>query len=158
MPALDVLKLWQRCSGSAIGRWLFSRLVCFKAPYFSSVRPVFDELEVGHSVARMKKRRAVQNHIGTVHVIAIANLCEFIAGILTEASVPKSMRWIPRGMNIQYLAKAATNLRATGKLPAITESEPHDVVVSVDVLDTAGTVVVHADITMYITPRKTAQG
>ncbi len=119
-----------------------------------SVRPVMDELEPGRAVARMKKRRRVQNHIGTVHAIACANLCEFVAGLVAEATTPVGMRWIPKGMSIDYLAKAGTSLRAVGQMPEISRDESQDVVVSVDVFDRDGAVVVHADITMYLSVRR----
>lgn len=150
---MNALAHWQRLSGTALGRWLFSRLVCFKAPYFSSIRPVFDVLEPGRAVARMKKRRSVQNHIGTVHAIAMANLCEFAAGTVTEVSVPKSMRWIPRGMQIDYLGKAASNVQVEATLPPIAKGEARDVVVRAVLTDAEGKVAVRADITMYLSPR-----
>lgn len=84
----------------------------------------------------------------------MANLCELVAGTLTEISIPRSMRWIPRGMQISYLAKAATGVTATGTFPAVQEEVAQDVVVPVDVVDQGGTRVVHADITMYLTLRK----
>ena len=140
-------------SGSAFGRWLFTRMVCFKAPYFATISPVFDVLETGRATARMRKRRKVTNHIGTVHAIAMANLCEIIAGTMTEVTVPASMRWIPRGMQINYLAKATTDLRAEGTIPEIVGNDAQDVIVSVRVMDDDDNVVVTADITMYVSPR-----
>ncbi len=118
-----------------------------------SIRPVLDELEPGRAVARLKKRRRVQNHLGTVHAIACANLCEFVAGLLAEATTPVGMRWIPKGMSIDYLAKAGSSLRAVGQMPAVTGEDSQDVIVSVDVYDQDGARVVHADITMYLSPR-----
>lgn len=148
------LKTWRRLSGTAAGRYLFSRIVCFKAPYFRTVRPVFDVLEPGRSKAHFRKRRRVTNHIGTVHAIAMANLCELVAGTVTEVSCPRNMRWIPRSMTIDYLAKAETDVRAEATLAPVREGEAQDAVVSVDVFDTGGTRVVHADITMYVSPKK----
>lgn len=150
--------IWKRLSGTRAGRWLFSRLVCFRAPYFGSIRPVFDVLEPGRAVAHMKKRRAVTNHIGTVHAIAMANLCELVAGTMTEISIPRSMRWIPRGMQIDYLAKAASGVSAEAQLPPVAAGEARDVVVSAEVQDSAGNVVVRAKITMYVSPKKTRNG
>lgn len=154
-----VLRGWQRLSGTSFGRWLFSRLVCLRAPYFASIRPCFDVLEPGKAVAHMRKRRAVCNHIGTVHAIAMANLCEFVAGTVTEVSLPASLRWIPRGMQIDYLGKAETDVSAVAAFPAIAgdsgQDPARDVVVPVSVTDRHGRQVVHADITMYISPRKT---
>ena len=148
------LNAWRRLSGTAPGRWLFSRLVCFKAPYFRSIRPVFDRLEPGRAEAHFRKRRRVTNHIGTVHAIAMANLCELVAGTMTEISIPRGMRWIPRGMTIDYLGKAETDVRAVATLPPVREGETQDAVVSVDVFDRNGRRVVHADITMYVSPAK----
>ncbi len=150
---LNALDAWKRLSGSALGRWVFSRIVCFRAPYFGTISPVFDVLEPGRAIARMRKRRKVQNHIGTVHAIAMANLCELVAGTLTEVSIPLSMRWIPRGMQINYIARAMTDLHAEGAFPEIVEGEAQDVVVPVRVVDADDNVVVTADITMYVSPR-----
>jgi len=154
MSEAFALKTWRRLSGTAAGRWLFSRIVCFKAPYFSSIRPTFDVLEPGRAAAHFRKRRRVTNHIGTVHAIAMANLCELVAGTMTEVSVPGSMRWIPKSMTIDYLRKAETDVRAEARLAPVREGEEQDAVVSVDVFDDAGERVVRADITMYVSPKK----
>jgi acyl-coenzyme A thioesterase PaaI-like protein len=153
MADSKTLATWRALSGTAPGRWLFSRLVCLKAPYFSSIRPVFDVLEPGRAVARIRKRRAVTNHIGTVHAIAMANLCELVAGTLTEVSVPSSMRWIPRGMKIDYLAKAESDLTGEATLPAIRECPAQDIEVPVTVTDKSGKRVVLACITMYLSTK-----
>ena len=147
------IRAWDRLKGSTSGRWLFSRFVCWRAPYFSSISPLFIELQSGRAVVSMRKRRKVKNHIGTVHAIAMANLCEIAAGTMTEVSIPQAMRWIPRGMTIRYLAKAQTAVTATATLPDISSREPQDAIVSVDVTDISGVIVVHADITMYVSPR-----
>lgn len=154
MAKTDTLALWHRLSRNAAGRWLFSRAVCIKAPYFMSIRPVLDVLKPGSAEARLKKRRRVQNHIGTVHAIACANLCEFVAGLVAEVTTPPDMRWIPKGMSIDYLAKAETSLRAVGSMPIVSGGQSQDVIVSVDVLDLSGQCVVHADITMYLSMRR----
>ena len=153
MATSNTLVLWRRLSRTAAGRWLFSRAVCIKAPYFMSIRPVLDVLEPGRAEARLRKRRRVQNHLGTVHAIACANLCEFVAGLVAEATTPVDMRWIPKGMSIDYLAKAETSLRAVAGMPVVSSGHSQDVVVSVDVLDRVGQCVVHADITMYVSMR-----
>ena len=41
------LKAWNNLKGNVAGRWLFSRFVCFKAPYFASISPLFERLEAG---------------------------------------------------------------------------------------------------------------
>ena len=48
----------------------------------------------------------VYNHLHTVHAIASCNAAEIAMGMLMEATVPTSHRWIPKSMNVQYLEKA----------------------------------------------------
>jgi len=57
-------------------------------------------------------------------------------------------------MTIQYLAKAASAVTVAADLPAVKSRTVQDAVVSVDVRESSGTVVVHADMTMYVSPRK----
>ncbi len=76
-------------------------------------------------------------------------------GMLMEATVPTTHRWIPKAMTVQYLAKATTSLRATARIDppdfgAVTEGT--DLVVPVSVTDRHGVEVVHADITTWVTP------
>ena len=71
--------------------------------------------------------------------------------------MPTTHRWIPKAMNVQYLAKAETGLRAVAKLPEIPDfaaiTEGRDLVVPVSIYDRDGIEVVHADITTWVTPR-----
>ncbi|MBL8513170.1 MAG: DUF4442 domain-containing protein [Betaproteobacteria bacterium] len=151
---MNVLDTWNKMSAKPLGKWLFSRAVCMKAPYFGSIKPRFEEMKPGYARVSMKKRRSVENHIGTVHAIACCNLAEVAAGTMLEASLPRNMRWLPRGMNVQYLKKAETDLTAIAKVEDFAEGPARDVVVSVDIQDASGQVVVHADIAMYVSPKK----
>jgi acyl-coenzyme A thioesterase PaaI-like protein len=151
------LRAWQKMNASGLGRWLFTRTICWRAPYFASISPTFIDLAPGHAVVSMKKRRKVQNHIGTIHAIAMANLCEIAAGVLTEVTIPVSMRWLPRGMTIQYLARAETTIRVLATMPEPSGTDAQDLVVTCDVQDASGKTVVTAQITMYVTPKPARQ-
>ena len=150
----QTLRLWQQLANKPLGKWLFSRLVCFKAPYFASIRPHFVELRPGRSEIRIAKRRGVQNHIGTVHAIARCNMAELVAGTMSDVTIPASHRWIPKGMHVQYLHKATTDLSAVATPLAASEATPSgDYEVLVEVKDTQGTTVLKAVITMWVTER-----
>ncbi len=147
--------LWQRLSRYTGGKWLFTRIVCFKAPYFSSIRPTIIELRPGYGVVQIRKRRRVQNHIATVHAIAMCNMAELAAGTMMEVTVPSSHRWIPKGMAVEYLAKAETDLLAVAEIVPIPQfAEAMELPVIVKVMDTADKIVLRASITMWVTPRK----
>jgi acyl-coenzyme A thioesterase PaaI-like protein len=151
------LTAWNRLKGNAAGRWLFTRVVCWRAPYFASIRPLFLQLGDGKVEVRMRKRRSVTNHIGTVHAIAMANLCEIAAGTVMEALLDPSLRWIPREMTIRYLSRATTDVVARGIMPKVLPGQVQDAVVAVSVHDLSGAEVVHADITMYVSPKSASR-
>ncbi|MDQ2070309.1 hotdog fold domain-containing protein [Natronospira bacteriovora] len=151
----STLITWQKFSRRWGGQWLFSRVVSHSAPYFATIRPRITALEPGLCEVRMKKRRKVQNHIGTVHAIAICNLAELAAGVMTDATIPPSHRWIPKGMTVEYLKKAATDLVGRAELDLVPAfDEARDLAVPVSVRDSNGEEVVRATITMWVTPRK----
>jgi len=150
------LALWKRCEGLPLGKAVFSRLVCWKAPYFGSIRPRFEEFRPGYARVSMRKRRAVTNHIGTVHAIAMCNLAELAAGTMTEISIPPTMRWLPKGMAVEYLKKAETGVEAHASVGEIAEGPGRDVPVTVEVKDRAGETVCRAVITMWVSPRRRA--
>ena len=103
----------------------------------------------------MRHRRRVSNHLGTVHAIALCNLAEFIGGLATDVSIPTSLRWIPRGMTVEYLKKARGPMRAVATLEAPAASpQGQELPVRVDILDTSGEVVFRAVIRMWVSPRR----
>jgi len=148
------LSLYTRFEKIPMGKWLFSRLVCLKAPYFGTIRPRFVELRPGHGEIRMRRRRRVQNHLGTVHALAMGNLCELVGGMTLDVSLPRGMRWIPRSMNIEYLKLARTDLVARCSIDTPEPGIKKDLPVTVHVTDAAGVEVVRAVITMYISPKE----
>lgn len=150
----STLKIYQRLNRFPGGAWLFARALCWRAPYFSSIRPQVRLLEPGRSRWAIKKRRAVQNHIGTVHALAMGNLCEVCAGTLMEATLSGSKRWIPKGMQIDYLQRATTDLTAEASLSPDAAQGDGDLPVVVEVKDRRGVKVVQAIITMHVTPRQ----
>lgn len=148
------LKLYRNFSRFPMGKWLFSRAVCLKAPYFASISPRFVTLAPGEARVRMPNRRKVRNHIGTVHAIAMCNLCELAAGTMTDASMPEGMRWIPKGMTVEYLAPASSDLEVLARIPGpLVPGDAFELPVTAEVTDAGGTVVVRAVINMWISPR-----
>ena len=108
MPA--VLDLWQKTSRLPQGKRIFSIAFSRKAPYFATIRPRFVDIRPNHAELVIPKRRAVHNHIGTVHAIALCNGLEAAMGALAEASIPAHKRWIPNGMEVAYTAKADSDI------------------------------------------------
>ena len=152
----SVLSLYRRVTRWPGGHWLFSRAICLRAPYFSTIAPRFVALEPGRCEVHMDDRRRVHNHIGTVHAIALCNLAELSAGVMAEATMPPGIRWIPKGMSVEYLSKATGRMCAvaTPETPIINIAGGQEWPVIVQVTDPAGTTVLRARITMWISPKK----
>ncbi|MBS9536088.1 DUF4442 domain-containing protein [Mycobacterium sp. M1] len=155
MNRTPTYQAWKRLAGVPGGTRIFSAAAMLRVPYFASVLPHVVRMEPGLAEVTVPKWFYVYNHLHTVHAIASCNAAEVAMGMLMEATVPTSHRWIPKAMTVQYLGKATTSLRATARLDApdfdaITEGT--DIVVPVSITDRDGTEVVHADITTWVTP------
>ncbi|WP_426358077.1 hotdog fold domain-containing protein [Pseudocolwellia sp. HL-MZ19] len=152
-----MLKLWKIFGNFALGRWFVGKALCFTVPYFGTIKPKLIIVKPGHIELTIKKRRAVHNHLKSVHAIAMCNAAELSAGVLIDISLTSDFRWIPIGMTVQYLKIAKTDLRIICKVGDYHWNEAQDVILPVDVYDTNHNKVFHADITMRITPRLTAE-
>lgn len=132
-----------------LGAEQFSAGIAQLAPYFATIDAKFVELRPGYAEVTFAKRRDVLNHIGTVHAIALCNAAELVAGTMTDASIAEGHRWIPKGMTVEYLAKADGDIRAVADGSAVDWNATGEL--SVPVLAYVGDKpVFRADITMYV--------
>ncbi|MFC7504679.1 hotdog fold domain-containing protein [Nocardioides sp. CPCC 206347] len=155
-----VQNLWKTTTGvpvvgGTIGKRVFSFAFAQKAPYFATIHPRVIDMRSNYAEIRFAKRRSVQNHIGTVHAIALCNGLEMAMGALAESTIPDTKRWIPKGMSITYTAKA------TGDITCIAETDQEqwdtaegDLPVRVRGQLEDGTVVIEGVINLWVTSKK----
>ncbi|MET9028899.1 hotdog fold domain-containing protein [Nocardia sp. NPDC004168] len=155
-PAGTNLALWNTLQRLPFGNWFFTQALCFKAPYFRSVHPLLQELRPGLCRVSAPNRRSVHNHLGTYHAIASCNMAELAGGMMTDATIPATHRWIPVGMTVEYKSKATTAVTAVASLDPIPDfgDEPTELVVPVDILDADGKAFVTARITMHVSRKR----
>ncbi|MEM6629653.1 MAG: hotdog fold domain-containing protein [Bacteroidota bacterium] len=149
-----LLQLQSRFEKWPKGNRMFSYMAARNAPYFLTIKPKIIELRHNYMEAEIKKRRKVENHLKTVHAIAMCNLCEFTAGICMEASIPSHRRWIPMGMQVAYLKKAKTDLKASCDLSEVDWDTCTVVDCFVSVRDTDNVEVMTANIQMKVSDKK----
>jgi len=153
----NVLKLYQQFTKYPGGRSLFGAFFSFNAPYFLTIFPRVEALAPGKSVVSLQQRWLVQNHIKTVHAIAVCNLVEMSMGLVAEASIPAHLRWLPMGMDVEYLKKATGKLTASSELDHTTffelPSYPGPVSVPVVVKNEEGVVVTKAQVRLWISKK-----
>ena len=134
----------------SVGPETFSKMTCQTAPYFSTISPLISDLAPNQCTVQLPFAKEVTNHLGTVHAIAMCNAAELAAGMMTNISIPQGARWIPKGMTVEYLAKAKTDLTAVTSGEGIDWSSEGDKIVPVGVTDTDGKTVFTAQITMNV--------
>jgi hypothetical protein len=105
---------------------------------------------------RIRKWWGVHNHIGTVHVIAVANGLEMAMGALAEATIPAHLRWIPKGMELEYLALSDSTILATADTDPADWAGPGEVRVRVQATRSDGTPVVRGTIRLHVSERPKA--
>jgi acyl-coenzyme A thioesterase PaaI-like protein len=138
-----------------VGRRIFSLAFSQKAPYFASIRPTVTELRPNHASVRIRNRRRVRNHLGTVHAIALCNGLEMAMGALAEVTIPADKRWIPKGMQVSYTDKATGDITCTAETDqAQWDTADGDLPVRVRGVRDDGTVVIEGVIDLWVTPRK----
>jgi acyl-coenzyme A thioesterase PaaI-like protein len=151
--ATQVLGMWERLRVVPGGERVFSRAFTWRAPYFRSIRPRFVQVSPNYAALVLPKRRAVQNHIGTVHAIAVCNGLEAAMGALAEATIPRGKRWLPKGMEVAYLAKSTSDLTCSAETDPGAWTTGPDVPVKVKATRDDGTVVVEGTIHLWVTDR-----
>lgn len=136
-----------------LGSQIFSRISARRVPYFKSISPRVERLERNYCQVLVRKRRALTNHIGTMHVIAVANGLEMAMGFMAEASIPSHLRWIPKGMSLDYLIKGETDITCIAEV-SDKDWQVGDMLIPVKAVNTTGETVVSGTIKLWISEKK----
>lgn len=147
-------RLWQATEKLPFGHHVASQALRFAAPYFRTIPAVVEDVEPGRATSRMRHWPWVRNHLGTVHAISLCNLAELTMGAVIEATLPPSHRWVPKGMEVAYVALAKGTMHAVATVDLPADLDRVDVPVHVEVTDDEDTVVFTARIDLWVTPRR----
>jgi len=152
----QLYQLWKTTSAiPVVGKRVFSIAFSQKAPYFGTIHPRVTELRPNYAEVRIPNRRRVHNHIGTVHAIALCNGLEMAMGALAETTIPANKRWIPKGMEVAYTAKATSDITCTAETDQEQwDTADGDLAVRVKGVRDDGTTVIEGVINLWVTPKK----
>ena len=147
-----LLRWWGRLAGVPGGKWAFSKLVGWKAPYSGSVKPRVEELAPGW--CRVAIRNGLRSaHRSRIHAVALLNVAEAASGLATLAALPGDVRGIITRLEIEFSKKARGRITADCRTspPANIEAPtPH--VAEVTLTDESGDPVALARATWTLAP------
>ena len=123
------------------------------APYTGSIRPLIEELGHRHAKVSMKDRRAVRQHLESVHAIALANLAELTGNIALGYTMPDDARFIVAGISVEYKKKARGTITGTCDCPDIPSNIEREYQVPVVLRDASGDIVSEAVLRTLVGPK-----
>jgi acyl-coenzyme A thioesterase PaaI-like protein len=163
LPRLDgsrnmIRQAWDVLSTVPGGKIVFSRLIGRLAPYTGTINAHVTVLRTGYCEATMADRKAVRNHLNSIHAIALVNLAEITGNVALFYSMPDDARFIVSGIDIEYLKKARGTITAIGEspVPRTNARAPYDI--SVTLRDAKGDDVARAVLHSLIGPKPGAAG
>jgi acyl-coenzyme A thioesterase PaaI-like protein len=124
----------------------------FMIPYTGSIHPYVVELRPGYAKVQMRDRRAVRNHLHSIHAIALMNLGEVTTGLAMTLALPDSARGIVTGLSMEYLKKARGLLTAECTAPPFDATVSGQHAFTANIVDQSGDVVARATAHWLVSP------
>jgi len=156
MPAApqDVIRAqWERLSGLPLGKRLFALLLGRLVPYTGTLGARVEELGPGRAVVTMRERRALRNHLRSIHAAALLNLGELATGLALNYALPADARAILVSLCMDYHKKARGTITATCHAPVPESAEEREYAVEAALRDASGEVVATARARWRVGPR-----
>jgi acyl-coenzyme A thioesterase PaaI-like protein len=135
------------------GTWLFSHAIGHFIPYSGSIRPHVLELRPGFARIRIQDRRAVRNHLRSVHAIALMNLAELTTGLALSFGLPDDARAILAGLSIEFTKKSRGPIESTVDCGVPDSSERKEHPIESTLRDASGDIVARATARWLVAPR-----
>lgn len=150
--ASAIAKQWDRLSPLPGGKRLFSRALGLFVPYTGTLSANVEDVRRGYARVSLKDRRAVRNHLSSIHAIALTNLVEMCGNLALLYSMPPGGRMIVTRISTQYLKKARGTLTAECMCPIPPSLERAEYDFEVLIKDQGGDVVARGELRSLVGP------
>lgn len=152
-PGKRIVEMWRRLAPLPGGRWLFSRILGRMVPYSGGLGAKVLTLEPGRVLVELRERRAVRNHLRSVHAVALITLGELASGLAVLAALPAGVRGIVTELGATYEKKARGRLVAEARYDGPPPSGSEERRVRAMIRDETGDVVCTVTATWLVEPR-----
>ena len=151
-PGRSLRDAWRRLRPLPGGRTLFSLGLGRLVPYSGSIGARVELLEAGHARVTLRERRAVRNHLRSVHAVALVNLMELASGLSMLAGLPDELRAIVLRLEVDFVKKARGRLTAECRCTPPQAAEEQEVWLEPVVTDATGDVVARGRVQWLVRP------
>jgi len=141
LPVAVLVALWNRLHRLPGGNRLVSRLISRLVPYSGSIDPLVLDARAGFARVQIRECRAIRNHLGSVHAVALVNLGELTSGLAMLMGMPSDARGIVTGITIDYRKKARGRLVAECTCEPPRDNRRQELSVEAAIRDEVGDVV-----------------
>ncbi|MEW5850327.1 MAG: YiiD C-terminal domain-containing protein [Myxococcota bacterium] len=118
LPKVDLVSWFNKASRLPKGRSVLDRALWQVVPFNASVKPRVIKLSEDEVVTEVALRRAVANHLGSMHAAVLVTVGEYAQGLLILANAGKlGAEIIIQRLSIEYTAKAKGTVQARCTLP-----------------------------------------
>lgn len=104
---------------------------------------VIEELSYSRATVSLKNRTEVQNHIGTIHAVAMILLAETASGILLAMNSPDDKLVLAKQLNTSFVKRSTGDMKAVAtirqeQIELVKSTEKGEVKIDVVVTDETG--------------------
>jgi acyl-coenzyme A thioesterase PaaI-like protein len=151
-PGSKMLSAWRSLAKLPAGSWLFTQMIKRMVPYTGSVDPRVEVLEPGFARISITQKRKLEQHLGSIHAIALMNVAEFASGAAMMTALPPGYRGIVTKISIEYFKKARGTVTAESRpqLPDLSVEGEYDFIS--EITDEKGDVVARATVRWKLGP------
>ncbi len=144
---------------AAVRRRVLGAMLGWRVPFVGTAGLQIEELSEQRVVTRLRNRRRVRNHIGTLHAAAVTLAAETASGFAVGMNLPDDKLPLMKTLQVDFVKRNQGGIRVTASLTEeqkqqMREQPKGEMDVAVEALDDAGEATVNCRMIWAWVPRR----